>query len=81
MRSSQDGFVIAEKDLEMRGPGEVLGVRQSGLMQFKMADILRDKDVLNAVVKWEKDGMEFSAQEKSQLIHRWLKKAEQFAEV
>jgi len=81
MRSSQDGFVIAEKDLEMRGPGEVLGVRQSGLMQFKMADILRDKTVLNAVVKWTHEGMQFTAQEEARLIHRWLKSAEQYAGV
>jgi ATP-dependent DNA helicase RecG len=43
LRDSQDGFVIAEKDLELRGPGEVLGTRQTGMMQFRLADFERDK--------------------------------------
>ncbi len=46
MRESSDGFVIAEKDLEIRGPGEVLGTRQTGEMQFKIADLQRDADLL-----------------------------------
>ena len=43
MRDSNNGFVIAEKDLEIRGPGEVLGTRQTGLMQFRLAELERDK--------------------------------------
>jgi ATP-dependent DNA helicase RecG len=43
LRESQDGFVIAEKDLEIRGPGEVLGTRQTGMMQFRLAEFERDK--------------------------------------
>jgi ATP-dependent DNA helicase RecG len=43
LRDSQDGFVIAEKDLELRGPGEVLGTRQTGMMQFRLAYFERDK--------------------------------------
>ncbi|MEO6698125.1 MAG: ATP-dependent DNA helicase RecG [Paraperlucidibaca sp.] len=42
LRDSQDGFVIAEKDLELRGPGEVLGTRQTGDVQFRLADLVRD---------------------------------------
>ena len=38
---TSDGFVIAEKDLELRGPGEMLGTRQTGLLQFKVADLMR----------------------------------------
>ena len=48
LRESSDGFVIARKDLELRGPGEVLGVRQTGEMQFRVADILRDQPLLDA---------------------------------
>ncbi len=47
LRDSNDGFVIARKDLELRGPGEVLGVRQTGEMQFRVADILRDHALLD----------------------------------
>ncbi len=46
MSETSDGFKIAEADLKLRGPGEVLGVRQAGLPQFKIADLSRDEDVL-----------------------------------
>lgn len=46
MTSSSDGFVISQKDLEMRGPGEFFGRRQSGLPSFKVADIVEDERVL-----------------------------------
>ena len=47
LRDSQDGFVIAEKDLQLRGPGEVLGTRQTGDVQFRLADLVRDAELLN----------------------------------
>ena len=46
MCSTNDGFVIAEKDLALRGPGDIEGTRQSGLMNFKLANILEDRDLL-----------------------------------
>jgi ATP-dependent DNA helicase RecG len=46
LERSQDGFEIAEADLQIRGPGEFLGTRQSGALPFKMADLVRDKDWL-----------------------------------
>jgi len=49
MRDTNDGFEIARRDLEQRGPGEVLGTRQTGLMQFHIADILRDQALLEPV--------------------------------
>ncbi len=49
LRATADGFRIAEKDLELRGPGEVLGTRQTGDMVFRVADLLRDADLLPAV--------------------------------
>ncbi|MGD9153261.1 MAG: ATP-dependent DNA helicase RecG [Gammaproteobacteria bacterium] len=44
MRETNDGFLIAQKDLELRGPGEVLGTRQAGILQLRIADIMRDRD-------------------------------------
>jgi ATP-dependent DNA helicase RecG len=46
LRESNDGFVIAQRDLEIRGPGEVLGTRQTGLPQFRVADLIEDQDLL-----------------------------------
>ena len=47
MEHSSDGFVIAEKDLEIRGPGEFLGTRQSGLPELAVANLARDGDLLS----------------------------------
>ncbi|QPK65267.1 ATP-dependent DNA helicase RecG [Methylomonas sp. LL1] len=49
LRESSDGFVIAEKDLELRGPGEIIGNRQTGQIQFKIADLSRDRELLDQV--------------------------------
>jgi ATP-dependent DNA helicase RecG len=46
MCATNDGFKIAEKDLELRGPGDIEGTRQSGTMNFKLANIVNDKDIL-----------------------------------
>jgi ATP-dependent DNA helicase RecG len=49
MRATSDGFEIAEKDLALRGPGELLGTRQTGLAAFRLADLARDADLLPQV--------------------------------
>ena len=51
MTSTNNGFEIAEKDLEMRGPGEIEGTKQSGSLNFKLADIVKDKAILDAAKK------------------------------
>jgi ATP-dependent DNA helicase RecG len=48
MEETSDGFKIAEKDLELRGPGEVMGTRQSGIPAFRIANIVRDHALLEA---------------------------------
>ena len=49
LRNTNDGFEVARRDLELRGPGELLGTRQTGLMQLKVADLMRDADLLPRV--------------------------------
>ena len=48
MEQTNDGFKIAEKDLEIRGPGEIMGTRQAGLPEFRIANVVRDLDILQA---------------------------------
>ena len=48
MNKSNDGFYIAEEDLKLRGPGDFFGIRQSGLLEFKLGDVYQDGDILKA---------------------------------
>ncbi|PAU87004.1 ATP-dependent DNA helicase RecG [Pseudomonas sp. WN033] len=81
MRESADGFVIAEKDLALRGPGEVLGTRQTGLVQFRVADLLRDADLLPEVQQAAKLLAQQYPGQVAPLIDRWLAHGQQFAQV
>ncbi len=71
LRDSQDGFVIAEKDLEIRGPGEVLGTRQTGMMQFRLADFERDKGWIEPIREMA-PGLMGQPALVNGLIRRWL---------
>ena len=72
LRDSNDGFVIAERDLEIRGPGEVLGTKQTGLAEFKIADLTRDKQTLNQVGPIAQQMLNQYPQYVDPLIQRWL---------
>ncbi|NQZ31190.1 MAG: ATP-dependent DNA helicase RecG [Oceanospirillaceae bacterium] len=80
MRDSNDGFVIAEKDLEIRGPGEVLGTRQTGEMQFKIADLQRDADLLERVQELAQQVSQDSVLSEA-VTRRWLGAGEQYGHV
>lgn len=77
MRESTDGFYIAEQDLKARGPGEVLGVRQSGLCQFRVADLMRDQALL-AEVQQLSDELLTSNEKVNLLTKRWLSQHEKY---
>ncbi|MBA1191688.1 ATP-dependent DNA helicase RecG [Pseudomonas entomophila] len=81
MRETNDGFVIAEKDLELRGPGEMLGTRQTGLLQFKVADLMRDADLLPAVRDAAQALLARWPQHVSPLLDRWLRHGQQYGQV
>jgi ATP-dependent DNA helicase RecG len=81
MRETTDGFVIAEKDLELRGPGEMLGTRQTGLLQFKVADLMRDADLLPAVRDAAQALLAHWPQHVSPLLERWLRHGQHYGQV
>ncbi|PSF12403.1 ATP-dependent DNA helicase RecG [Marinobacter fuscus] len=80
LRDSQDGFFIAEKDLEIRGPGEVLGTRQTGLMQFRLAEFERDKGWIAPVRELAPRLMK-EPRRVNALIKRWLGENIRYGEV
>ncbi len=81
LRDSNDGFVIAEKDLELRGPGEVMGTRQTGQMHFKIADLARDADLLDAVQHIGDSFFTDAPQAIQPLCDRWLGASTEYSEV
>lgn len=80
MRETQDGFMIAEKDLEIRGPGEVMGTRQTGLAQFRIADLLRDQPLLEQVAQVSDQVRSQDPERIDAIVDRWLRQAERFAQ-
>ncbi len=79
LRESNDGFVIAERDLQIRGPGELLGTRQTGLAELKIADLLRDAHLISEV---RQKAYLLSRQQPDctqALIQRWLGHKEQYS--
>ncbi|HRP73113.1 MAG TPA: ATP-dependent DNA helicase RecG [Luteimonas sp.] len=79
MRQTSDGFVIAEKDLELRGPGELLGTRQTGLADFRIADLARDADLLPEVQRIGDQLQRESPALADRLVERWIGGAARYA--
>ena len=79
MRDTNDGFRIAEKDLELRGPGEVLGTRQTGQLSFRMADLARDAHLLPAVQQVGQYMLAHHPERAGRLIERWIGGAARYA--
>jgi len=79
MRETNDGFRIAEKDLELRGPGEVLGTRQTGQLSFRIADLSRDAHLLPAVQQVGERLLAAHPREADRLIARWIGGAARYA--
>jgi len=81
MRHTNDGFVVARRDLELRGPGELLGTRQTGLAQMRVADLLRDADLLPRVQIAAESLLRDWPANVAPLIRRWVGHAEQYGRV
>ncbi len=80
LRDSTDGFVIAQKDLELRGPGELLGKRQTGNVGYYLADLIRDEELFAIAQRLAKHIIADPARKAdvSQLIHRWMPEASRY---
>ncbi|GAB3730940.1 ATP-dependent DNA helicase RecG [Luteimonas pelagia] len=79
MRTTSDGFVIAEKDLELRGPGELLGTRQTGLAAFRVADLARDAALLPRVHALADALLAGEPALADRIVERWVGGASRFA--
>src|SRR5690606_3899642 len=81
MRESNDGFYIAEQDLRIRGPGEILGTRQTGLMAFKIADLARDGHLQAKVKIWAEKIRARHPERIGPLVKRWLAENQRYGNV
>ncbi len=72
MRNHTDGFIIAEKDLELRGPGDMLGTRQTGLPQMRIASLIRDARLLPTVRRIADQMISENPVQADKLMQRWL---------
>ena len=72
LRNTNDGFEVAQQDLELRGPGEVLGKKQTGLMQLRVADLVRDAALLPIVQKLARHLLKNKPAAVEQLVQRWI---------
>ncbi|AOM41943.1 ATP-dependent DNA helicase RecG [Xenorhabdus hominickii] len=79
LRDSNDGFVIAQKDLEIRGPGELLGKRQTGNAEFRIADLLRDQSMLPEVQRIARYIHQHYPEHAKALIERWMPDSSQYS--
>ncbi len=81
LRQTSDGFKVAQADLDLRGPGELLGTRQTGLMQMRIADLMRDADLLPEVHKTATFMLKEHPVAVDGLIRRWVGEADRFGKV
>ncbi len=81
LRETSDGFIIAEKDLALRGPGEMMGTRQTGQIQFKIANLERDTALLDQVAEAVNIIQKTCPENIQPLIERWLGTSTKYAEV
>ena len=81
MRETNDGFEISRRDLQIRGPGEVLGTKQTGLLQLRIADIVRDEHLLDEVKQLGEVLQQQYPRQVKALIRRWLGDAQQYGHI
>ncbi len=81
LRETNDGFVVAQRDLELRGPGELLGTRQTGLPQYRIAELTRDGHLMPKVQKAAEIMQRTAPEQSAALVRRWLSDAGRYGKV
>lgn len=81
LRNTSDGFVIAREDLELRGPGEMLGTRQTGLQKFKIANLVRDRSMIPEITGISKLVQDNYPEIVAPLIARWIPDSDHYSKV
>ena len=81
LRETNDGFEVSRRDLELRGPGELLGTRQTGLMNLRVADLVRDADMLPDVQRAAALMLAGPQENIAGLVNRWVGTGERFRKV
>ena len=81
LRESNDGFVVAERDLELRGPGELLGTRQTGLPDYRVANLVRDAELMPRVQRAAEVFRREAPDSAAAIVRRWLADANRYGKV
>ena len=81
LRDTNDGFLIAQRDLELRGPGELLGTRQTGLPEYRIADLVRDAELMPEVLTSAEMIQHDNPAAEQAIVRRWLGDAYQYGKV
>jgi len=81
IRATTDGFEIADRDMQLRGPGELLGTRQAGVAQFKIADLTRDIDLIDEIQVMADKLLAEDPHLVEELKKRWLGHKIEFARI
>jgi ATP-dependent DNA helicase RecG len=81
LRETNDGFVVAQRDLELRGPGELLGTRQTGLPEYRIANLVRDAELMPQVQVTAENLQRKSPEVASTIVRRWLGDAGHYGKI
>jgi ATP-dependent DNA helicase RecG len=81
LRDTNDGFIVAQRDLELRGPGEMLGTRQTGLPQYRVADLARDAELMPAVQVAAESLRRSRPEYVDAIVQRWTGEAGRYGKV
>jgi ATP-dependent DNA helicase RecG len=81
LRDTNDGFVVAQRDLELRGPGELLGTKQTGLPEYRIANLVRDAELMPQVQVTAEAVRQLGPDIAAAIVRRWLGDAGRYGKV